>query len=79
MAGVLLSVLLLGTSASATVKTEIPAKVRTDLLNEAERRGLAYGDPHPNDIEAVFTTKRKALPVITPLLEAGQLLRRSSK
>ncbi len=45
--------LLLGTSASATGKSGIPAKVRAELLKIALSSAAKGGDRHPYDIQAV--------------------------
>jgi hypothetical protein len=53
---VLATSLLPGTSASATVKSGISPTVREALLRLALHAATRWGDPHPDDIQAVRTT-----------------------
>ena len=56
-----LTALLVGCGGSGDPATSsIPAKVLTELLEDAQRRARNSGDPHPYDIEAVRTTLGKA-------------------
>ena len=52
--------MLLGASASATVKSGIPAKVQARLLTLALAEAARRGEQHPHEIQAVRTTEAEA-------------------
>ncbi len=49
-----------GGSSDPPATSSIPAKVRAELLEDAQRVAANSGDPHPHDIEAVRTTYGEA-------------------